>query len=96
VINAYRLEDGGFAGTLRLEGGVPFSVTELWAVSFGNGASAGSTDMLFFTAGLEKIRTACSDRSPLSRRLHPGATLVGIDRGRQALALYFLSVASVI
>jgi uncharacterized protein (TIGR03118 family) len=52
VINAYNL-DGGFAGPLRLEGGVPFSVTELWAISFGNGTSAGSTDTLFFTAGLE-------------------------------------------
>ena len=30
----------------------PFSVTELWAISFGNSAGAGSTNTLFFTAGL--------------------------------------------
>jgi uncharacterized protein (TIGR03118 family) len=53
VINGYSLEDGGFAGTVRLAGAVPFSATELWALSFGNGGSAGSTDTLFFTAGLE-------------------------------------------
>jgi uncharacterized protein (TIGR03118 family) len=52
VINAYSL-DGGFAGTVNLEGGVPFSAIELWAISFGNGAGAGSTDTLYFTAGLE-------------------------------------------
>ena len=32
--------------------GQAFSATELWAISFGNGGSAGSTDTLFFTAGL--------------------------------------------
>jgi uncharacterized protein (TIGR03118 family) len=52
VINAYNLTTGAFEGTLMLSNGQPFSNTELWAISFGNGAGAGSTDTLFFTAGL--------------------------------------------
>ena len=51
-INAYNLTSGAFEGTLTLNTGQPFSETELWALSFGNGAGAGSTDTLFFTAGL--------------------------------------------
>jgi uncharacterized protein (TIGR03118 family) len=53
VINAYSLVTGEFAGTLKLDSGEFFSVTELWALSFGNGGSAGSTNTLFFTAGLQ-------------------------------------------
>ena len=52
-INAYNLTTGAFAGTLTLNTGQPFSVTELWALSFGNGGGAGSEDTLFFTAGLD-------------------------------------------
>jgi len=52
-INAYNLTTGQWVGTLTLAGGITFSATELWALSFGNGASAGSTDTLFFTAGLD-------------------------------------------
>jgi uncharacterized protein (TIGR03118 family) len=51
-INAYNLTSGAFEGTVTLNAGQPFSATELWAISFGNGASAGSTNTLFFTAGL--------------------------------------------
>ena len=52
-INAYNLTTGGFAGTLTLNTGQPFSATELWALSFGNGGGAGSPNTLFFTAGLD-------------------------------------------
>ncbi len=51
-INAYNLKTRAFAGTLKLNHHQRFSETELWAISFGNGAGAGSTDTLFFTAGL--------------------------------------------
>lgn len=52
-INAYNLTTGAFVGTLMLNTGQPFSETELWALSFGSGGNAGSTDTLYFTAGLE-------------------------------------------
>ncbi len=52
-INAYNLSTGVWEGTLTLNTGQPFSATELWALGFGNGGSAGSTDTLFFTAGLD-------------------------------------------
>jgi len=51
-ISAFNLRTGGFVGTLRLNNRQPFSEPELWALSFGSGAGAGSTDTLFFTAGL--------------------------------------------
>jgi uncharacterized protein (TIGR03118 family) len=51
-INAYNLS-GVWQGTLTLDTGQPFSATELWALSFGNGGGAGSTDTLLFTAGLD-------------------------------------------
>ncbi len=51
-INAYNLS-GVWQGTLTLNSGQPFSATELWALSFGNGGSAGSTNTLYFTAGLD-------------------------------------------
>jgi uncharacterized protein (TIGR03118 family) len=50
-INAYSL-DGTFQGTLMLNTGQPFATADLWALSFGNGSGAGSTNTLFFTAGL--------------------------------------------
>ena len=37
---------------MTLDTGQPFSENELWALSFGNGGSAGSTNTLYFTAGL--------------------------------------------
>ena len=51
-INAYNLKTGAFKGTVMVTPRKPFSATELWAISFGNGAGAGSTNTLFFTAGL--------------------------------------------
>ncbi len=52
-INAYDLTTGAWQGTLTLDTGLPFSETELWALSFGNGGSAGSMNTLYFTAGLD-------------------------------------------
>ncbi len=52
-INAYNLTTGAWQGTLTLNTGQPFSETELWALSFGNGGSAGSLNTLIFTAGLD-------------------------------------------
>jgi uncharacterized protein (TIGR03118 family) len=44
---------GGFerAGIVRGAGGVPLVIDGLWALEFGNGAAAGPTNSLFFTAG---------------------------------------------
>ena len=79
-INAYDLRTGAFAGTLMLGKQQPFSATELWAISFGNGAGAGSTDTLFFTAGLpnntDGLFGAISVR-PRAKLGHPG-----FDRSR--------------
>jgi uncharacterized protein (TIGR03118 family) len=50
TINAYSLT-GVLQGQITLNTDSPFSEQQLWALSFGNGASAGSPDILYFTAG---------------------------------------------
>jgi uncharacterized protein (TIGR03118 family) len=54
AINAYeQLPNGTFVhrGKLRQTGGQAIAIDGLWAIAFGNGAVAGPTDTLFFTAG---------------------------------------------
>jgi uncharacterized protein (TIGR03118 family) len=54
-VNAYRPIFGGLlyvpAGPLRGSSGDPIWIDGLWALEFGNGAAAGPTGTLFFTAG---------------------------------------------
>jgi uncharacterized protein (TIGR03118 family) len=53
-IHAYApQEDGSFEleGTLRKQNHTPIVIDGLWALQFGNGAAAGPTDTMFFTAG---------------------------------------------
>lgn len=51
-IAAYDVATGAFLGEVLKEGGAEALVIEgLWALSFGNGASAGPLNSLFFTAG---------------------------------------------
>ena len=44
---------GNWQGQLILNTGQAFSLGELWGLSFGNGGSAGSSDILYFAAGLD-------------------------------------------
>jgi uncharacterized protein (TIGR03118 family) len=50
TINAYSLT-GVQEGQITLDTGSLFSEQQLWALSFGNGGSAGSPDDLYFTSG---------------------------------------------
>jgi len=51
-INAYEPGTGAFRGQLKDQRGNPITINGLWALGFGNGALAGPTDTLFFTAGI--------------------------------------------
>jgi len=51
-INAFDPTTGAFRGTMADASGNPIHIEGLWALMFGNGASAGSTNRLFFTAGI--------------------------------------------
>jgi uncharacterized protein (TIGR03118 family) len=44
---------GDFEGLLRDRHGKPITIDGLWALRFGNGANAGPTTTLFFTAGID-------------------------------------------
>jgi uncharacterized protein (TIGR03118 family) len=54
LINAYRVTDGAFLGTLKNEAGQNIGIDGLWALQFGNGGSGGDPGSLYFTAGTAK------------------------------------------
>jgi uncharacterized protein (TIGR03118 family) len=51
-IHAYDARSGEFRGTLRDSHRAPIVIDGLWGLAFGNGAAAGPTTTLFFTAGI--------------------------------------------
>jgi uncharacterized protein (TIGR03118 family) len=54
-ISAYQLRSTDnkwvYKGQIRVAGGTPITIDGLWAIAFGNGASAGPTNNLYFLAG---------------------------------------------
>jgi uncharacterized protein (TIGR03118 family) len=52
LINAFDPTTGAFLGQLSDANGNPIQIDGLWALTFGNGARAGKTNELFFTAGI--------------------------------------------
>jgi uncharacterized protein (TIGR03118 family) len=52
LINAFDPSTGTFFGTLENSQGNPISIDGLWGLTFGNGFTAGPTNTLFFTAGI--------------------------------------------
>src|SRR5271166_2055948 len=52
MIDAYNATTGAFVDFLRGPDGKPIDITDLWALSLGNGGAAGSPNSLYFTAGL--------------------------------------------
>jgi uncharacterized protein (TIGR03118 family) len=52
-INAFDPMSGDFIGSLTLDNGHFFNEVNLWALTFGNGTSAGDANTLYFTAGLD-------------------------------------------
>jgi uncharacterized protein (TIGR03118 family) len=51
-INAFDPGTGTLRGTLQDATGAPITIQGLWAISIGNGASAGDGNYLYFTAGI--------------------------------------------
>jgi uncharacterized protein (TIGR03118 family) len=52
-IATFDLKHGNFQGLMRGLRGQPLTIDGLWALGFGNGAAAGPTNTLFFTAGID-------------------------------------------
>jgi uncharacterized protein (TIGR03118 family) len=51
-INAFDPNSGEWLAALNDATGVPFAASGLWAIAFGNGHNGGSTQALYFTAGI--------------------------------------------
>jgi uncharacterized protein (TIGR03118 family) len=52
-INVFDPNTGAALGSLENSGGIPIQIDGLWSLQFGNGAAAGATNELFFTAGID-------------------------------------------
>ena len=52
TINAFDPASGTLVGTLKDTNGAPIAVDGLWGLKFGNGGSGGTTNKLYFTAGI--------------------------------------------
>ncbi len=52
-INVFDPNTGAALGSLQNSGGIPIEIDGLWSLQFGNGAAAGLTNELFFTAGID-------------------------------------------
>jgi uncharacterized protein (TIGR03118 family) len=52
-INVFDPRDGEHLGQLESPNDTPIVIDHLWALAFGNGAAAGATNQLFFTAGID-------------------------------------------
>ena len=52
TISSFDLHSGRFEGMMEDASGEPIAIPHLWGLAFGNGAAAGPTNTLFFTAGL--------------------------------------------
>jgi uncharacterized protein (TIGR03118 family) len=52
-INAYDPASGNFLGQLADDSGSPIAISNLWALSFGNGHLGGDAGTLFFAAGVD-------------------------------------------
>ncbi|HEX4203775.1 MAG TPA: TIGR03118 family protein [Ktedonobacteraceae bacterium] len=53
LIHAFNPLTGDGRGVLKGANGVPIRISGLWSLQFGNGAAAGATNELFFTAGID-------------------------------------------
>jgi uncharacterized protein (TIGR03118 family) len=51
TINAFDLSNNSFAGQLLGTDGQPLKIEGLWALTPGNGVSAGDTNTIYFSAG---------------------------------------------
>lgn len=51
-INAFSLADGAFLGALKDQMGNPVTIPYLWALMQGNNGNAGSSNSIYFTAGI--------------------------------------------
>jgi uncharacterized protein (TIGR03118 family) len=51
AINAFNPTTGAFVGTLNDAAGNPIHIDGLWGLQFGNGVSAGDSNVLFYSAG---------------------------------------------
>jgi uncharacterized protein (TIGR03118 family) len=74
LIDAYNPTTGAFIGQVTDTSGNAVHIDGLWGLSFGNGGSAGATNTLFFTAGIN------GERDGLFGSLQPSVTGSANDR----------------
>jgi uncharacterized protein (TIGR03118 family) len=89
-INAFNPTTGAFLGGLNDGLGNPIAITGLWALRFGNGGTAGSTNTLFFTAGIGDYQDGLFGSLEV---IHPVVVLTGSGSGASPASLSTASLA---
>jgi uncharacterized protein (TIGR03118 family) len=75
-INAYDPAHGTFLGTITDAEGKPFQEDHLWALQFGNDHAAGSSNTLFFTAGINNEKDGLFGSLQAIPKLTPAQPIV--------------------
>jgi uncharacterized protein (TIGR03118 family) len=75
-IHAFDPTSGRLIGKLDISNGNPFQEDGLWALRFGNGGSAGATNTLFFTAGINDEQDGLFGSLQAVPKLAPNAPIL--------------------
>ncbi len=77
-ISVFNLTSDTALGTLNGTNGSPIVIPDLWALTIGNGTSAGSTDQIYFTAGVGGYRDGLLGAIQLQSVPEPSSAVLGL------------------
>jgi len=77
-ISVFNLSNNTAVGTLNGTNGSPIVIQDLWALTIGNGAGAGSTQQIYFTAGVGGYQDGLLGAIQLSSVPEPSTAVLGL------------------
>jgi uncharacterized protein (TIGR03118 family) len=77
-ISVFNLTNDTALGTLNGTNGSPIVIQDLWALTTGNGTSAGSTEQIYFTAGVGGYRDGLLGAIQLSSVPEPSTAVLSL------------------
>ena len=77
-ISVFNLTSDTALGTLNGTNGSPIVIPDLWALTIGNGTSAGSTDQIYFTAGVGGYKDGLLGAIQLQSVPEPSSAVLGL------------------
>ena len=77
-ISVFNLTNDSPLGTLNGKNGSPIVIQDLWALTIGNGTNAGSTQQIYFTAGVDGYKDGLLGAIQLSSVPEPSSAVLGL------------------